>query len=70
MRQETRKEISAEWNRCSIQEQRNLIKEFIEKHGTSRTLSSEWFIFLAEEFGIYDHDFSSTHKTDYYRGVA
>jgi hypothetical protein len=69
MRHETRLAITNEWNRSSVAIQGELIREFLKKHGRTRHDRSLWLSFLAEQFGIFDLDFSCTHKTEYYKAL-
>lgn len=70
MRHETRLAIANEWSRSSVAIQGELIREFIKKHGRNECDQSLWLYFLADQFGIFDYDFSSTHKTDTYQVVT
>ncbi|THB72720.1 MAG: hypothetical protein D6B25_16270 [Desulfobulbaceae bacterium] len=63
MRNETRLAISNEWSHCSYAVQRELIKAYIDKYGGEVLNGEHWFEYLAEAFGIYQYDFTFTHKT-------
>lgn len=64
MRRNTKIAISDEWSNSSFAMQQDLIMRFIEMHGRIEYNRSEWFYYLATEFGIFDFDFPITHKTD------
>jgi hypothetical protein len=70
MRHETRLAIANEWSRSSVAIQGELIREFLKKHGRKEYDRSLWLYFLADQFGIFDYDFSSTHKTESYKAIS
>ena len=64
MRHETKLALANEWSRSSVSIQGALIKEFLLIHGRKGYDRSLWLHFLAEQFGVFDYDFSCTHKTE------
>ena len=63
MRRNTKLAISDEWSNSSLAIQQDLIQRFIEMHGRNAYNDSQWFYYLATEFGFFDFDFSCTHKS-------
>lgn len=52
MRPEMVKAIRNQWNFCSVEMQKSLIRRYLEMNGRELNQESKWLHFLASEFGL------------------